>query len=133
MKSTETKSQTLIIDVPLQADNIDERGNVLYLDQERLDRKKTGFKRHKNKSNGIGLYNYITAHITHLNDKRWPIARFLYKLVIKYAPWLKQGGVKANIYKRITNLMKYEPKLKSRQTQIKYELLGILENIVEDE
>lgn len=36
-------------------------------------------------------------------------------------------------YKRITNLMKYEPKLKSRQTQIKYELLGILENIVEDE
>lgn len=36
-------------------------------------------------------------------------------------------------YKRITNLMKYESKLKSRQTQIKYELLGILENIIEDD
>lgn len=36
-------------------------------------------------------------------------------------------------YLRITNLMKYEPKLKSKQTQIKYELLGILENIIEDE
>ena len=104
MENTETKSQTLVVDVPLQADNIDERGNVLYLDQERLDRKKTGFKRHKNKSNGIGLYNFITANIIHLNDKRWPIARFLYKLVIKYAPWLKQGGAKANIYKRITKL-----------------------------
>ena len=33
-----------------QASNIDEQGNVLYLDQERLDRKEVGFPRYKNKS-----------------------------------------------------------------------------------
>lgn len=43
MKNTETKSQTLVVEVPLQASNIDEKGNVLYLDQERLDRKEVGF------------------------------------------------------------------------------------------
>ena len=36
-------------------------------------------------------------------------------------------------YKKITNLMKYDKNLKSKQTQLKYELLGILENIIEDD
>lgn len=104
MKKTDTQAQIIVVEVPLQADNIDERGNVLYLDKERLDRKKVGFKRHKNKSDGFGVYNYITSHYIHLNDKRWPIAKFLYKLFIKYAHWLKEGGIKANIYKRVTKL-----------------------------
>ena len=29
--------------------------------------------------------------------------------------------------------MKYDKNLKSKQTQLKYELLGILENIIEDD
>ena len=32
----------------MQASNIDEQGNVLYLDEERLDRKVVGFPRWKN-------------------------------------------------------------------------------------
>ena len=40
-----------------QASNIDERGNVLYLDQERLDRKENGFTPYKNKPNGLGIWN----------------------------------------------------------------------------
>ena len=44
----------------------------------------------------------------------------------------KQFCAKYKEYRRITNLMKYEPKLKVKQTQIKYELLGILENILDD-
>ena len=36
-------------------------------------------------------------------------------------------------YKKITNLMRYDKTLKTKQTQIKYELLGILENIIEDD
>lgn len=36
-------------------------------------------------------------------------------------------------YMKITNLMKYDSSLKNKQTQIKYELLGILENIIEDD
>ena len=34
MKKNETKSETIIVDIPLQASNIDERGNVLYLDED---------------------------------------------------------------------------------------------------
>lgn len=45
----------------------------------------------------------------------------------------RQFCTKYQDYKRITNLMKYEPKLKSGQTKIRLELLGILENIIEDE
>ena len=32
-----------------KADNIDEQGNVLYLDEERLKRKEVGFPPYKNK------------------------------------------------------------------------------------
>ena len=49
--NTETKVHTVTDEVVLQASNIDEKGNVLYLDQERLDRKVVGFKRFKNKRN----------------------------------------------------------------------------------
>ena len=53
--------------------------------------------------------------------------------------WLKQQHNKCKQfcktykeYERITNLMKYEPKLKTKQIQLKYELLGILEHIIEE-
>lgn len=36
-------------------------------------------------------------------------------------------------YKRITNLMKYEPELKNKQTKIRLELLSILEGIIEND
>ena len=35
--------------------NIDEQGNVLYLDKERLDRKEVGFPPYKNHPNGLGF------------------------------------------------------------------------------
>ena len=67
MKNTETKSQTLVVDVPLQASNIDEKGNVLYLDQERLDRKEVGFPPYKNKSNGTGFYNWLLENVVYIS------------------------------------------------------------------
>lgn len=45
----------------------------------------------------------------------------------------RQFCTKYQDYERITNLMKYEPKLKSRQTKIRLELLDILENIIEED
>ena len=42
-----------------QASNIDEQGNVLYLDQERLDRKEVGFPPYKNRPNGLGIFNWL--------------------------------------------------------------------------
>lgn len=94
------KENILTEDIVLQASNIDEQGNVLYLDQERLDRKRLGFKRYKNKGNGLGIYNFLKTHVFHLNDKNWPISKVLYKIVVKYSVWVKKGGLRAKLYKR---------------------------------
>lgn len=79
--------------------NIDIEGNVLYLDQDRLDRKEVGFPKYKNKSNGLGITNWIVEHVLFMNKKRWPLALKLYHLFVKFSVWMKQGGLKAKIYK----------------------------------
>lgn len=83
---------------------IDEEGNVYYLDQERLDRKEVGFPPYKNQSNGLGIYNWILEHILYMSDKRWPLALKLYHFFIKFSVWMKQGGLKAKLYKNMIML-----------------------------
>lgn len=95
MNKTELKENTV-----MQASNIDEQGNVLYLDRERLDRKEVGFPPFKNKRNGLGIYNFLKEHVIYMSDKRWPLALKLYKMFIKFSVWMKQGGLKAKIYKK---------------------------------
>ena len=101
MNTTETKPQENVV---LQASNIDEQGNVLYLDQERLDRKEMGLKRFRNKRNGLGIFNFLKTYVFHLNDKTWPLSRFMYNTVVKYAKWVKQGGIKASLYRRAAKI-----------------------------
>lgn len=79
--------------------NIDEQGNVLYLDEERLHRKETGYPPYKNKSNGLGIKNWLLEHVIYMNKKRWPLVGKLYNFFIRYSVWIKQGGLKARIYK----------------------------------
>jgi Fe-S-cluster-containing hydrogenase component 2 len=83
----------------LQASNIDEQGNVLYLDQERLDRKEVGFPPYKNKPNGLGIYNWLLKNVIYMSDKRWPLTKKLYNMFVKYSVWMKNGGWKARLYK----------------------------------
>lgn len=83
-----------------QASNIDEQGNVLYLDEERLKRKEVPFPPYKNKPNGLGIYNFLKEHVIYMSDKRWPWALRLYRMFIKFSVWMKEGGLKALIYKR---------------------------------
>lgn len=83
-----------------QCSNIDEQGNVLYLDEERLKRKEVPFPPYKNKPNGLGIYNFIKEHIVYMSDTRWPWALRLYQMFIRFSVWMKQGGLKALIYKR---------------------------------
>ena len=80
--------------------NVDERGNLLYLDQELLDRKEVGFPPYKNKRNGLGIKNWILKHVLYMNDKRWPFVNKLYKMFVKFSVWMKEGGWKAKLYKR---------------------------------
>ena len=80
--------------------NIDEQGNVLYLDEERFKRKTVGFPPHKNRSNGLGVYNFIKVNITAMKKKNWKWALRLYHFFIKFSGWMKAGGLKAFIYKK---------------------------------
>ena len=88
---------------PLQK-NIDKEGNVLYLDQERLDRKELGFPPYKNKPNGLGIKNRFLKHILYVSKKRWPAALKLYHIFVKYSVWMKKGGLKARLYKKAIKL-----------------------------
>ena len=83
-----------------QASNIDEQGNVLYLDEERLKRKEVPFPPYKNKPNGLGIYNFLKEHLIYMSDTRWPLALKLYKMFVKFSVWMKEGGLKAKIYKK---------------------------------
>ena len=87
-------------DKKMQASNIDEQGNVLYLDQERLDRKEVGFPRYKNKSTGLGIKNWLLEHVLYMDDKRWPFILKMYHIFVKFSAWMKQGGWKGELYKR---------------------------------
>ena len=83
-----------------QQSNIDEQGNVLYLDEDRLKRKEVGYPPYKNKSNGLGIYNWLLEHVIYMSKKRWPLALKLYKMFVKYSVWMKEGGRKARFYKK---------------------------------
>ena len=50
-------------EVKKQASNLDEQGNVLYLDEERLKRKEVGFPPYKNRSSGMGITNFLVDHL----------------------------------------------------------------------
>ena len=80
--------------------NIDEQGNVLFLDEERLKRKEVGFPPYKNPSNGLGIYNYLKEHVMAMRKSRWKWALRLYHFFIRFSVWMKEGGLKAWIYKK---------------------------------
>jgi len=92
------KDQSLT-EIKKQANNIDERGNVLYLDEERLDRKVVGFPKRVNRKTGLGIRN-LMANLTCMRKWSWPLSFKLYKIFIKGSEWIKGGGKKAELYKK---------------------------------
>lgn len=92
------------VSAKMQASNIDEQGNVLYLDEERLARKVVGYPVYKNKANGLGIVNFLVEHVIYMRKSIWPLALRLYKLFIRFSGWMKQGGVKALAYKKLIML-----------------------------
>ena len=85
--------------------NVDNEGNVLYLDQALLDRKEVGFPPYKNRPDGLGIYNWILKNILYMSKKRWPLALRLYHLFVKYSVWMKKGGWKARLYKEAARIV----------------------------
>ena len=88
----------------LQLKNTDNEGHVLYLDQNLLDRKETGFPPYRNKPNGLGIRNWILKNVLYMSKKRWPFALRLYHIFVKYSVWMKKGGWKARLYKTAIKL-----------------------------
>ena len=94
-----------MIDIDTQSSsNIDEKGNVLFLDQELLDRKEVGFPPYRNKPNGLGIKSWILKNVLYMNDKRWPFVFKLYNMFVKYSVWMREGGWKAKLYKKAIKL-----------------------------
>ncbi len=87
-------------DVKKQAENIDEAGNVLYLDEARLARKEVGFPPYQNRPNGLGIYNFLKEHIIYMSRDRWPWALRLYRMFVRFSVWMKEGGWKGRLYKK---------------------------------
>lgn len=96
--------------VKLQATNIDEEGNVLFLDEKRFQKWTIGFKRYKHKSDGIGVKKFMLTNIIHLNDKRWPLARKLYGILMNKVDHYRDSEKNAKSFKK---LIKIYPELET--------------------
>lgn len=90
-------------EIKKQASNIDEQGNVLYLDEERLKRKEKVFTPYTPPKDGLGIFNAL-KDLTALKNGHWTRARGLYRILEKYAVWMRKGGIRAWMYKRATML-----------------------------
>lgn len=89
-------------EITLQSSNIDEQGNVLYLDADRLERRRSGFTPYKNKPRGLGVSDFIKEHVVYVSYKRKRIVHKLYHFVIDKSKWIKQGGLKGEMYKKLS-------------------------------
>ena len=87
-----------------RAENIDEQGNVLYLDEKLLERKESKFPKFKNSKKGLGVGNFIRKHIIYVNYKNVKLVHKLYHFVVKYAVWIKKGGIRGRTYKRLAKM-----------------------------
>ncbi len=86
--------------VKMQASNIDEEGNVLYLDQERLNRKVMGYSRFENRPNGLGIFNFLKEHVS-ARGWNWKAVLAVFRLIVKCSAWMKEGGFKSDLYKKM--------------------------------
>ena len=99
-----TPNTSLNDNTKLQSTNIDEQGNVLFLDEERFKSKINGFTRYENKGDGLGIKRFLFKKLIHLTDKRWFIARWLYRFIMKKIDRYESGGRKAKAFKKLTKI-----------------------------
>ena len=101
-------------DEKIQTSNIDEQGNVLFLDQARLDRKVMGYERYKNKPNGLGIFNFLKTHVSARNWN-WKAVLAVFRVIVGGSAWMKKDDLKSKIYKQV---MMFSPDKKSNTSAI---------------
>lgn len=85
--------------------NIDDNGKVLFLDNERLERKKMPFEKFENYKKGTGTFDFVKEHFS-ARKWNWWFVKILFRTINKCAHWLKKDDLKSKIFKRI---MQFEP------------------------
>jgi Pyruvate/2-oxoacid:ferredoxin oxidoreductase delta subunit len=97
------------INVPASYANVDERGNVLYLDEDRRTRKERPDKPlYRNKPNGLGIKNFLVTHLS-ARDWNWKIVLAAFRKIVAWSAFMKQPeSRKSKIYKKA---MFFEPQM----------------------
>lgn len=87
--------------LPESYDNIDEQGNVLYLDEERLRRKEQPDKPFwKNRSRGLGIKDFLVTH-TSARQWNWKVVLKVFKAIVDMSTVLqKPQSLAAKLYRR---------------------------------
>lgn len=80
--------------------NIDNNGNVLFLDNDRLERKRMPFKRFENYKKGTGAFDFVKEHFS-ARTWNWWFVKILFNIINRCAPWLKKDDFKCNLFKQI--------------------------------
>lgn len=123
------KSDGVLLDVdgnvveglPASYDNIDEQGNVLYLDEERLLRKERPDKPlWKNAKRGLGIKDFIVTH-TSARQWNWGVVLKVFKNIVSLSPVLqKPQSLGAKLYRRA---MLFDPPENSYSAGFAFNLL----------
>ena len=104
MKKEKQVLETDFKTIPVHAKNVDEQGNVLYLDEKILEEREGRFPKFKNSSNGLGIENFMRKHLIYVSYKNKKIVHKLYHFLIKYSVWIKKGGMKGRTFKRLSKI-----------------------------
>lgn len=108
--------------LPSAYDNIDEQGNVLYLDEERLRRKEKPSKPlWKNAKRGLGIKDFFVTH-TSARQWNWGVVLKLFKAIVDASPILKKpDSLGAKLYRRA---MLFDPAENSYSAGFAFNLLA---------
>ena len=81
--------------------NIDEHGNVLWLDEERLARKILNYEPYTPPKKGLGIVNFLKEHISARPWNMELIHRIFY-LVVGGSRWMKEDSLRNRLYRWVT-------------------------------
>lgn len=95
------KSGNAVEGLPSSYDNIDEQGNVLYLDEERLRRKEQPNKPvWVNKKDGIGIKNFLVSHLS-ARAWNWGLILAVFRKIVAWSAFMRQPeSRKSKLYKK---------------------------------
>lgn len=112
--STQIQNTAAEQDLGWQAPNIDEEGNVLYLDEGRLSRKEMGLELFQNPPRGLGIFDFFKTHFS-VRKWNWKIVGKMFRAFIEASKCLRKDDIKSRLYKKI---MMLSPAEKSHTTAI---------------